>query len=422
MRKISIITLISLFFALTMVVINIALALEYKRQKSDLEYFAFQRFMMSVKIINDRPLEEQEGQLKTLHVKISSYEKERVKNDGIFLLEDPFFEMVRYEEKLFFVPKSLHKRHPFPPPPPSGFGMMEHRPPPMMKLDVMFEDCGEFSMARLWILAFLINLFLIIFFSVVMRKILRLRELKSAIRSFGEEAHVRSIEVKSEDELGEIATEFNHAMQKIHRLKEARTLFLRNILHELKTPIMKGKILATCKDEEGHKEEQLIRVFDRLEHLLGEMVKIEKLASNEWTLSRKEYRLVDVIDHAMDLLMCDTSRIHLLGSANAPTIWVDFDLFTTAVKNLLENALKYSYAEIEVGIFGESVTVCSQGEPLSKEQKDFTKVFNRSIEGASHGLGLGLYITHAIVEKHHFRLVYEHVEGANCFTIYFNER
>ncbi len=400
-----------------MVVINLALALEYKRQKSDLEYFAFQRFIMSVKILHDTALEEQEAQLKNLHVKISTQEKERVKHEGVFLLEDPLFEMMRYEKKLFFVPKVPHKRH-LPPPPPLEMSMMEHRPPPM-KLDVMLEDMGEFSMARLWVLALLINLFLVLFFSVVMRKLLRLRELKSAIRSFGEEAHVRSIEVKSEDELGEIALEFNHAMHKIHRLKEARTLFLRNILHELKTPIMKGKILATCKDE-GHKEEQLMRVFDRLEHLLGEMVKIEKLASNEWTLARKEYRLVDIIDHAMDLLMCETARIHLLGSANAPTIWVDFDLFTTAIKNLLENGLKYSQGDIEVGIFGESITVCSEGEPLSDIQQDFTKVFNRPIEGASHGLGLGLYITHAIVQKHHFKLVYEYVEGTNCFTIYFS--
>ncbi|MCD8477641.1 MAG: hypothetical protein LRY68_06830 [Sulfurospirillum sp.] len=51
MRKISIITLISTFFALCLVVINIALALEYKRQKSELSYFAFQRFVMAVRLL-----------------------------------------------------------------------------------------------------------------------------------------------------------------------------------------------------------------------------------------------------------------------------------------------------------------------------------------------------------------------------------
>ena len=44
------------------------------------------------------------------------------------------------------------------------------------------------------------------------------------------------------------------------------------------------------------------------------------------------------------------------------------------------------------------------------------------MEGASSGLGLGLYIANAIVAKHGFELSYLHAEGQNYFTIHFRSK
>jgi len=253
---------------------------------------------------------------------------------------------------------------------------------------------------------------------VVMQKLLRLKGLKHAIRSFGERKTFKAIAVDGEDELGEIAQEFNIAMAKIHDLKEARTLFLRNILHELKTPIMKGKIVSNSLKEES-KKEPLNRVFERLESLLGEMVNVEKLSANECELVGKEYRLVDVLDHAYDLLMSDTSRLHVSLQGEAPLVHVDFELFATALKNLLDNALKYSQEGIDIVVEAQSIEITSIGEALSPEQSNFSRAFNRTVEGSTKGLGLGLYIANAIVVKHGFCLTYMHADGQNHFTIHF---
>jgi len=248
--------------------------------------------------------------------------------------------------------------------------------------------------------------------------LLRLKGLKHSIRSFGERKIFKEIAVDGEDELGEIAQEFNGAMQKIYHLKEARTLFLRNILHELKTPIMKGKIVADSV-ENGVKKEQLNRVFERLEALLVEMVNVEKLSSNECELGKQEYRLVDILDHASDLLMSDTSRLHVSIQSEVPLLCVDFELFATALKNLLDNALKYSHEDVTIVLESKSIHIISVGEPLSPSQCDFSRAFNRAIEGAKEGLGLGLYIANAIVAKHGFCLTYTHAGGQNHFTIGF---
>lgn len=418
MRKISIITLISTFFALCLVVINIALALEYKRQKSELSYFAFQRFVMAVRLLKDVPLERFNEHLKPLHVKISSMPTQKLHDRGEVLLEDPLFEMMRYEKKLYFVPK---KDLP-PPPPPHAFGGFGMPPPPLpMRLvheKIVLEDEGLFSPYRVWILGGVINLLMLLFFGVVLRKLLRLRHLKSAIEHVGDAQTFQAIGVESEDELGEIATEFNHAVEKIHHLKEARTLFLRNILHELKTPIMKGKIVCHSLENVKH-QSQMERIFERLETLLDEMVKVEKLSSNEWVLEPKAYRMIDVLDHARDLLLCDTSRIEVHSEEFIPLILIDFELFATALKNLLDNALKHSTQKVDVVIEEGMVSIESVGEAIAKEKMDFSRPFNRAVESSSAGLGLGLYIANAIVVKHGFALEYLHVKGKNCFRIRF---
>lgn len=405
---------VSFFFALTLVVINIALALEYKRQQSEGHYFAFQRFIMAVKLLRDLPKEQLEEQLKPLHVKMSTKEKEPIRIAGKKLLEDPFFDMMAYEQKLYFVPKSI----PALPPPPF---MNEHprsKMPPQSHFEHVLEDMDTYSMYRFWILGGVINGLLLLFFSIVMRKLLRLKELKQAIHSYGEGKNFHAIGVEGEDELSEIAQEFNSAMQKIHHLKEARTLFLRNILHELKTPIMKGKI-ASHSVENDVKKEQLVRVFERLEALLGEMVNVEKLSSNECDLAAKEYRVVDILDHACDLLMSDTSRLHVSIQNQAPLLYVDFELFATALKNLLDNALRYSSEDVSIFLDAKSIEIVSVGEVLSPSQRDFTRAFNRAVEGAKEGLGLGLYIANAIVLKHGFCLIYTYADGQNHFTIRF---
>lgn len=417
-RKLSIVKLVSIFFALTLVVINIAFVIEYKRQISDLQFFTFQRFVMAMKITfhNDA---DQEAMLENLGVRISTHDKHLLLKEGVKLLEDPFSDMLMYEKKLYFV-------HRDPPPPPPDRGLHEGFPPPFLKNKMkeppVLENIEEFSLYRLWILGGVINALLLLFFSIVLRKLLRLRNLKSAIRTFGDTKKFQAIGVESEDELGEIASEFNLAMEKIHLLKEARTLFLRNILHELKTPIMKGKILSNSL-ENAKQQTQLERIFERLETLLGEMVKVEKLSSNEWVLDAKEYRLVDVLDHAMDLLLLgDTKRIHIPPQEMAPLVNVDFELFATAIKNLLDNALKHTSERVEVDICAESLSVCSYGEKIPQERLDFSRAFNRAVEGASSGLGLGLYIANAIVAKHGFELSYVHTEGQNYFTIHFRQK
>ena len=418
MRNLSIIKLISLFFTIALLVINVSFVIEYERQIKDLEYFTFQRFMMGMRIMGQNP-PDQDVLLKKLGIKVSDISKDEIRQNGKKILEDSFCDMIEYNKTLYFVQRN-------PPPPKKSLAtvMLLAGISPQSDGEVIaledrpaLENLEAFSLSRFWILWATIDIVTMICFIVILRKLLRLHSLKIAIRASGDTPNFQEIPIDSHDELGEIATEFNLVMEKLHHLKEARTLFLRNILHELRTPVMKGKILANIiKDEEFRGS--LRQIFIRQEILLGEMVKVEKLTSNEMSLTKKEYRLVDILDHAIDLLLIDNlKRIHINAQVETPILMADFELFATAIKNILDNALKYSKNEIIVDIYPDHLCISSNGNQIPTKRLDFNRAFNRDVESTSTGLGLGLYIANQIILKHSYELRYCHENQKNNFSI-----
>ncbi|CAA6822613.1 MAG: Histidine kinase [uncultured Sulfurovum sp.] len=266
---------------------------------------------------------------------------------------------------------------------------------------------------NLFVFALLINFFTSLFYLYVVNKLRPLQKLKKHIIRFSEGSLVTSEALKTKDEISEVSNEFNHAITKIKSLQESRNLFLRNIMHELKTPISKGKLISDLINDRKN-QERLHRIFNRFEYLLGEFTKIEQVTSNSLILNKKKFRAVDALDNAFDILLLENNAVDVEVLANLE-VKVDYELFSTALKNLIDNGLKYGTERVNIIIEEKNIVIESKGKPL--ENHSFERAFNRSFEDSSKGLGLGLYITHHIVKKHGFELVYEHAEGLNRFSI-----
>jgi len=262
--------------------------------------------------------------------------------------------------------------------------------------------------------ALLIDIFISLFYLYVIKRLQPLQKLKKKIIGFAQGELEVDTPQKSKDEIAEVSNEFNQAIAKIKALQESRNLFLRNIMHELKTPIAKGKLISDLIDDDKN-QKRLQTIFARFEYLLSEFTKIEQVTSNAMTLNKKRFRVVDIIDNAFDLLLIESEQLELEINDNLE-IDADFELFSTALKNLIDNALKYSSKRAKIMVDKESISIVSYGEKLKNSH--FETAFNRAFEDSSRGLGLGLYITHHIVKKHGFKLEYEHSEGVNKFVIY----
>ena len=422
MRNISIIKLISFFFFAALITVNLAFFIESKRQVRDAEYLTYERFMLGMRIRG-----QVEGnaakQLAQIGLKNSELDPNKIRQGGEKIYSDSYTDMIRYDKKLYFVPR-------FSSIDPKMFsrimdaaGLNISSKDEIAKNDVPLENLEEISSNGIWILWLVVNVVMVAFFIVVLKKLLRLRNLKNMIRRAGEEDKFRLIQVEANDEIGQIAGEFNTTMQKIDAIKQARALFLRNILHEFRNPIMKGRIMADMIAEilqDDKAGDRLKQIFIRLEMILGEVVKVEKLVSNEWELKTNKHRVIDIVDHSVDMLLLkDTSRIEVLADGEISAVEVDFELYATGVKNLIDNALKYSTDKVVVSIDESALCISSVGDELEPEILEFDRAFNRRVETSNSGLGLGLYIANQIFKKHGHTLKYKHENGKNIFMICF---
>ena len=267
----------------------------------------------------------------------------------------------------------------------------------------------------------LVAIILLVFvFMLVIRSLLPLKKLRLQIRRFANGDLNVDCKTKQSDEIGELANEFDNAIQKIAALGQSRALFLRSIMHELKTPITKGRITAEMIDNPLYKE-RLISVFKRLQTLIDEFAKIEQLTSKNLNITKKEFSLSELIEHTKQMLLIDQLDFNPI-ILNAPNdiVKADFELFAMAIKNLLDNAIKYGEdKKVFVDSRHYDLIISNKGEALKKDFKEYFKpYFKDQSKNTEHGFGLGMYIIKNTLDAQGFGISYEHKEGVNYFTIH----
>ncbi|MCD4667205.1 MAG: ArsS family sensor histidine kinase, partial [Sulfurimonas sp.] len=237
--------------------------------------------------------------------------------------------------------------------------------------------------------------------------------LRKKIAQYGDGDMNVSFKTNGKDEIALIATEMENTRMKINNLLESRTLFLRNVMHELKTPIAKGTIATQMLDTQKQRD-RFSSIFGRLESLVGEFALIEEVTSLNDKSDFKEYRLVDIIDGAIDMAMVDKEFVTVWVSSSEK-IDANYRLYTTAIKNMIDNGIKYSVDKhIKIVMINNELCFESLGEcikyPLSYYIEPFTKD-----NPSKNSFGLGLYLVDSILKVHDEVLAHEYDNGVNRF-------
>ncbi|EET79479.1 two-component system sensor histidine kinase [Campylobacter showae] len=265
------------------------------------------------------------------------------------------------------------------------------------------------------IIFLLVAIILLAAYVFVIRKLKPLRKLKRQIAKFaaGEIEEVQNVS-SGNDEISEVAEAFYDAVSQIKSLNASRKLFLRNIMHELKTPITKGRLAAEMI-EKSKNQERLVSVFIKLENLINEFAAVEQVTSNIALNNTKICRIDDVIDEALDIAMVDPGQV-TISKLEDVNLNADFKLLAIAAKNMIDNALKYSpNKHVNITITRESIKFINEGERLSKELCHYVEPFTKG-ESAQKSFGLGLYIVENIIKAHKLTLSYEYKNGLNVFS------
>jgi len=281
------------------------------------------------------------------------------------------------------------------------------------KLILENKNKAKFPLKRALIFS-AVFLLIVLLYLWIMKSFKPLTKLKSQIQTFSQGNLNIDCKSDKQDEIAEVANEFDHAVTMIRGLIQSRQLFLRAIMHELKTPIGKGRLVAEMINDEKNKT-RMHSIFERLNLLIDEFAKIEKITSKNFDLLLKPYKMSDIVEASIDMLMIENpKRLIEIELEVDYLVQVDFELFTLVVKNLLDNAIKYSTNKhVTVIISPQGLEVMNLGEKLTEPLENYFEPFHTS----KKGLGLGLYIVKSILDIHTMKLDYLYTNGANWFRI-----
>ena len=243
-----------------------------------------------------------------------------------------------------------------------------------------------------------------------------LQLLHKNIDKFSRGEHIQANELDSSDEVAQVANAFCDAAATIDTLQKSRILFLRNIMHELKTPITRGKLIVHTLDDTLHDKSTLLDTFNVMEAQLKELSDIESITSKAQSLEIKEYALIDIVENVYDILYFD----EVSSSISNEIVKVDFNLFSIALKNLIDNARKYKEAnsQIKLEFQNNTLSVINRGKAFSKNIENFFEAFERDCsDSKTEGFGLGLYIVNEVVTRHNFLFEHEYLDGEHFFKI-----
>ena len=224
------------------------------------------------------------------------------------------------------------------------------------------------------------------------------------------------------------------------RLSEMQKDFINNMTHEFKTPISTINIssdvlLRTPAIQDDARLQQYAAIIkeqnNRLNKQVEKVLQFARIEKKDFKLKLESINLNDLLQniaYSVQLRVDESKGVFTLNLCD-DTVFVEADRLhlTNILHNLLDNAVKYSEDEVEIGLScvklnkAVKITISDKGIGIPKEfQSKIFKKFFRIPTGNVHnvkGFGLGLFYVRNICRKHGWKLDLESKEKGTKFTI-----
>jgi len=247
-----------------------------------------------------------------------------------------------------------------------------------------------------------------------------INKIQEGVQRFGAGDLDHRIEVNRRDELGELAGSVNGMADDIRKMLDAKRQLLLAISHELRTPLTRARVATELIDDDRLKG-QLNQDLQEMGAMIEEIMETERLSLRHAVLNRETCDINDLIRDTVNTYF-DEAALQLKLPENSPIIEVDASRIKLLMKNLIENALRYTpegtpFPEVRLeDEVSEVVLVVRDHGPgiEARHLPHLTEPFYRvdpSRQRETGGFGLGLYLCRMIVEAHGGTLAIESVPG-----------
>jgi two-component system sensor histidine kinase CpxA len=251
-----------------------------------------------------------------------------------------------------------------------------------------------------------------------------LRRLRAATQQFAEgNLAVRApVAVRQRaDAIGELGREFDHMAERIEKLVEAQNRLLRDVSHELRSPLARMQVALTLVEEhaDATAAEDLGRIqteIQRLNALIESLLTLIRLESGTSHLVKRDLDLQELLGQVVTDAEYEHHGVGTrvdFKAAGAALVHGDEATLRSAFENVLRNALRYTANNTAVTVTIEPqdatsstwhIRVCDRGPGVPEEHLErlFEPFFRsdaaRSEHTGSHGIGLA--IARAVIERH----------------------
>ena len=257
-------------------------------------------------------------------------------------------------------------------------------------------------------------------YPIIRRLTLRLEALQRGVERWGSGDLSARVPVQGQDEVAFLATRFNSAAERIQTLVEAQKALLnahKNLLanasHELRSPLarirMGLELIAPTLHTGAAQRAEISRSITELDQLIDEILLASRLDAGQ--TDNEPMEVLDLTGLAAE--ECSRVNAELIAEAQAPALLLRGSprLLRRLLRNLLENARRYSSGEITLALSAGGSAAAplavirvndrGPGVPAAQRERIFEPFYR--LPGASEregGVGLGLALVKSIAERH----------------------
>jgi signal transduction histidine kinase len=214
---------------------------------------------------------------------------------------------------------------------------------------------------------------------------------------------------RSGDEFGGLTDAFNRMVSRVKDMVRARDQLLLDVSHELRSPVTRLKVALELMDDAETKSRMAGDVAE-MEIMIGELLELERLRDGLGIRTTRE-NLVSILADIAETFHDRPPGVDVVTNPSEVLADVDPDRMRTVVRNLVENALKYSLpdshpVELAATQNGNRVMIRVTDDGPGVPEADIPNLFepffriDRSRSKKTGGYGLGLSISKRIVEAH----------------------
>ena len=247
----------------------------------------------------------------------------------------------------------------------------------------------------------------------------KIRELLQAIRQVREGAYSHRASVRGNDEIAQLATEFNSLTDRLQTTEAARRRFVSDASHELKTPLAAIRLLTDSILQTENIDRETAREFvtdigqeaERLSRITEDLLRLTRLDSNvlERPVVVDALPVLEQVMRMMSLVAQEKGTELTYRAEGTCTMLATRDYIHQIIYNLTDNAVKYTPpgSTVQVSLFreGDQVVLTVEDNGAGIPEEDLPRIFERfyrvdkARSRAAGGTGLGLAIVRDTVEK-----------------------